>query len=356
MSDNNIMEGIKTKKKQLFWAEILFAALFVVFILVLFFDRQHMLKVIMEAKWGWLPLAALATLISIIFATLAFNIVCHALNFRLSKKRIFAVGLITSAVNNLISTGGAVGYSVRVLLLKNDDVSAKMIISASLLHSYFTLLVSIFFLPISFFILTDAHAFSPEGKMLLTAAAVFLAALFIFVSVVFFHGSWRHRLSRLFLPLLRRFVKSDLEDFIQRQNEVIDESLLIIREKKGSLVLLLVTAFLDWFFCLLTLWICFVALGIKLPFTFLIAGFVISIVAGLLSVIPAGMGVQDGSMAGIYTLLGVPFGEAVFATFLFRLFYYILPFGPGMIFYWFLLKREKKKHLSLEGGDNSKLE
>jgi uncharacterized protein (TIRG00374 family) len=54
--------------------------------------------------------------------------------------------------------------------------------------------------------------------------------------------------------------------------------------------------------------------------------------------LPGGMGVQDGSMAGVYALLGVPFGPALLAAVLFRVIYYLIPFAFGLAVYGRLLR------------------
>ena len=54
--------------------------------------------------------------------------------------------------------------------------------------------------------------------------------------------------------------------------------------------------------------------------------------------VPGGMGVQEASMAGTYHLLGVPLEQAVLVALLFRLVYYMAPFGVSLVFYWYVLR------------------
>jgi uncharacterized protein (TIRG00374 family) len=58
--------------------------------------------------------------------------------------------------------------------------------------------------------------------------------------------------------------------------------------------------------------------------------------------IPGGLGIQDGSMAGIYAMLGTPLEITVLASILFRVVYYLLPFVIGLTMYWYWLRRGKK--------------
>ena len=64
-----------------------------------------------------------------------------------------------------------------------------------------------------------------------------------------------------------------------------------------------------------------------------VTGFAVGVAAGVMSMVPGGLGVQEGSMAGAYHLLGVPLEQGVLVSFLFRLVYYMFPFGVSLLFY-----------------------
>jgi uncharacterized protein (TIRG00374 family) len=87
----------------------------------------------------------------------------------------------------------------------------------------------------------------------------------------------------------------------------------------------------------------FEALGPPVSAGALVTGYVIGIMAGLLSMVPGGFGVQEGSMAGIYSLLGVQFEQAVLAAILFRILYYLLPYFLILPFYNRLRRRAARQ-------------
>ena len=60
--------------------------------------------------------------------------------------------------------------------------------------------------------------------------------------------------------------------------------------------------------------------------------------AGVMSMVPGGLGVQEGTMAGVYHLLGVSLEQAVLVSLLFRLVYYMVPLGVSLVFYWHVLR------------------
>ena len=69
-----------------------------------------------------------------------------------------------------------------------------------------------------------------------------------------------------------------------------------------------------------------------------VTGFAVGVAAGVMSMVPGGLGVQEGSMAGAYHLLGVPLEQGVLVSFLFRLVYYMVPFGVSLLFYRSVLR------------------
>jgi uncharacterized protein (TIRG00374 family) len=112
----------------------------------------------------------------------------------------------------------------------------------------------------------------------------------------------------------------------------------VIRRRPTVLMMLVALAIGDWAGTVTALWFCFNALGNPVGIGTLLTGFSLGITAGFVSFVPGGLGVQEGSMAGIYALLGVPIGTAVLAAILFRIIYYFIPFLASLAFYRRLLR------------------
>jgi len=67
--------------------------------------------------------------------------------------------------------------------------------------------------------------------------------------------------------------------------------------------------FLDWILCLFTLYFAFLAVHYFIHPEVLVVGFAVGLFASILSLIPGGLGVMEGSMAAIYYSLEVPLEE-----------------------------------------------
>jgi uncharacterized protein (TIRG00374 family) len=125
-----------------------------------------------------------------------------------------------------------------------------------------------------------------------------------------------------------------------------------LRQRPSFLALLVGSVVVDWASSVAALWFCFDAMGEPLNLGVLLTGFAIGITAGVLSMIPGGLGVQEGSMAGIYALLGVPFQQAVLAAILFRVVYYLIPYVVSLAFYWHLLRQVGQGHAQANGTES----
>jgi uncharacterized membrane protein YbhN (UPF0104 family) len=95
----------------------------------------------------------------------------------------------------------------------------------------------------------------------------------------------------------------------------------------------------EWGLAATTLGLCFGALGPPVRPAVVLIGLTVGVAAGLLSMLPGGLGTQDGSMTGVYVLLGVPLEQAILAAILFRLVYYAFPFSASLAFYRHLQRR-----------------
>ena len=105
---------------------------------------------------------------------------------------------------------------------------------------------------------------------------------------------------------------------------------------------------IDWAFSAAALWFCFRAFDVTLSVGQLISGFVIGTVAGVASMFPGGLGIQEASMTGIFALLGVSFEKAVVASILYRVVYSIVPYLVSLVFYRWILRQNGKNEITQE--------
>ena len=111
-----------------------------------------------------------------------------------------------------------------------------------------------------------------------------------------------------------------------------------IRERPFAALAPVLLTILDWIAVLAAFWLCLESVGQSVPLRVLIAGFAIGMNVGVVSLIPGGLGVQEGSQAGVLALFGVPFGPALLASVLFRFLYFLVPFLVSLPLYLLVLR------------------
>jgi uncharacterized membrane protein YbhN (UPF0104 family) len=97
----------------------------------------------------------------------------------------------------------------------------------------------------------------------------------------------------------------------------------------------------DWLACALALGACFAAFHTRMHFGILLTGLAIGATAGLISMLPGGLGVQEGTMSGVFVLLGAALEPALLASILFRAVYYLAPFACSLPFYVRILRQRR---------------
>lgn len=141
-------------------------------------------------------------------------------------------------------------------------------------------------------------------------------------------------IGRLVCIIARRNISTSIAKF----DTTFTDGINLLRAKPSKMFVLLTLVTGDWVFCIAALWVCFMALGSKVSIGIVASWFFIGIAAGAASMIPGGLGVQEGSMAGVYALLGVPFERSLLTSVLFRVVYYFIPFLIGLVIYNRVLK------------------
>jgi uncharacterized protein (TIRG00374 family) len=194
-------------------------------------------------------------------------------------------------------------------------------------------------LPLGFLYLYSHAEMSRGVSIAFGVATLVLILLFIAESLLVFRSQYRRSFLNGIGRIAKRLVRKDLRPGLADFDTALTRGIAGMRRRPRSAAVIGFLVLVDWFGSALALGFCFEALGSPLAPGVLFTGFVIGIMAGVLSALPAGIGVQDGSMAGVFALLGVGFEEAVLAALLFRGVFYLTPYLVSLGFYWCLAPR-----------------
>jgi uncharacterized protein (TIRG00374 family) len=306
-------------------------------------DWQEMRNVLVEADWRYLPLVLIFTFFSYAFYSYAYAVVSQMLGIKMGKSELAEVCFISTIINHVLTTGGVVGYSLRYVLMKMYDVSLKEVLSSSILHYYLTSLDMLTFLPLSFiYLLLNAQVPRSIAIALGLMTLLFAFVLIIFTGFILFPSRRRTMISFLG-GVVKRLIRRDIDSWLTQLDESLSRGTEAIRQKPLRLVWIMLLTLFDFACSIIAMGFVFEALGPPVKAGALVTGYVIGIMAGLLSMVPGGLGIQEGSMAGIYAMLGVRVEQAVLTAILFRFLYYLLPYLLILPFYNRILVRAGKQ-------------
>ena len=143
----------------------------------------------------------------------------------------------------------------------------------------------------------------------------------------------------------------DVREPMERFEATVALGIQAMREHPFSMIVVMLLIVIDWAFSLMALWFCFRAFEITLLPGQAISGFVIGTVAGVASLFPGGLGIQEASMAGIFALFGISFEKAVLASILYRAVYSIAPFLVSLGLYRQILRRHRSSAQEVDHED-----
>ena len=306
-------------------------------------DWKNMRSVLAQSDWRFLPLVLLFTFFSYVPYCYAYAMIGQMMGIQMGKRELTEVCFITVIVNHLVSLGGAAGWSLRYLLMKMYGVSLKDTLASSLLHYFLISSMMLAFTPVAFIYLL-LHATVPQGVVILLGimTVLFVLVLLLVIGLLVFPGRRRPFINFL-VWLGRRILRRDFEPWLDQLDEALTRATQAIRRQPLHLVWLLLLALADFICSIVAFGFCLDALGPAASAGALLSGYVLGIMAGVISMVPGGFGIQEGSMAGIYVLLGVRFEQALLASIIFRFVFYLLPYLLILLVYNRLLRQAKQQ-------------
>lgn len=335
------MKHSKSREQRTIIIAVSLLALLGVVTVALDWGQVH--QALAQADWRLVPAALLFSALSYACLAYGFVVISRLFGVKGSQRDLLEIGFVSFALGHLVTTGGVAGYSLRMLLIKKRGMPVKEVVVASLFHSTLNNLFLFALVPIGLVFLLLNRPLASKGEAIsVSLVAGLLFVLVILVVLVVFSGSFRGVVLRPVGKAVRRISHRDVERQLEDFNVTLTRGVDAIREHRLAFALPLALVVGDWASSIAVLGFCFDALGNPVGPGVLLTGFAVGVAVGLLSMIPGGLGAQEGSMAAIYALLGVPFGQAVLAAILFRAIYYFVPFLGSLGFYWRLMREEDK--------------
>jgi len=308
-------------------------------VMLLFTDGRQLLKVIHHLDLLALVFAFCCMGGAYLSLGLSFSSIFKMAHHPVPFGRLFVITFISATFNYIISSGGMSTMAVRSFLLKHEKVPYSVSIPLSFAQNMiFNLVLSCVCLGGVIYLRNHQELIGPDKQIFVLIFMLGLIGVVALMVLFFFNKRFR----RFFLKYLLRVIgwvkqrilrkKSTARDLKVMHDEM-ETSIKYLHKGWAKLLVVLFWVSMDWFSTALTLFFCFRAAGVHLSFGLLLVGFAVEFLTSTANVVPAGLGVTEGSLAGVFKLLGVEFNQALIAALLFRVIFFLIPLAVATVLY-----------------------
>ena len=271
---------------------------------------------------------------------------------KLKLKEMYKISMELNFINGVFPNAGASGFSYLSLRLRPFGINVASSTLAQSMRYILTFLSFLVFLGLGLFILAiDGRA---DDLVMLIGGSVFFLAIFGTIAFVFLISS-RKRIREFTTWLPKAINKTVQIIHYKSDKELIDMAkvervlgevhlgYMDLRRNFGALRQPFIYALGINFFEIATVYVVYLAFGEFVNPGSVILSYAVANFAGLVTILPGGIGIYDGLMYKVATVTGVKADLALGATLVYRVFNLFTLIPVGMVFYYLAVNRGKIK-------------
>ncbi len=302
--------------------------------LIMWLNSGEALHLLSRADWALLVVAVICTTASYLCMSIAYEQINRIFNVAASTKSLLAIGFLSTALGEFMSMGGLSMHSARLVFLKKEGVPYADALAASLFNTYLNAVVLLSLAPFGLMRILREHKLGTSVETSLVTGTLLLSVILVALGFAMFKSSVRQTFIAAFKVWANKCGRLDgLEKFILSFDNTFDRGALQFRRHRKLVAWTITLMVADWLFAAAALWFCMDALAAPIDLGILLTGFCAGMALAFLSMIPGGLGVQEGTMTAIYVGFGVDPEQAVLAVLAFRLVYQTVPFVISLPLY-----------------------
>ncbi|HVO26655.1 MAG TPA: flippase-like domain-containing protein [Candidatus Margulisiibacteriota bacterium] len=306
-----------------------------------------------DARFVLLPF--LCGVASYALMALSYHGIAEAAGAEVPFWEMLKITFVANTVNYVVSTGGLSGFAVRLYFFIRCSIPSGTAVIISLVQTFITNTILLLFVVGGFAYLLGSHELHGYALGTISVLLFFFVLAAAVAMVLLLHRGLRRR--TLFLAaeaahwFLHRFLPRHKPARVRiwRFQRNLNRGIEFVLERKRRMILPTIWIVVDWGVTMLILYTAFITVRYPIPMSFVVVGFAVGIILSLVSFVPGGLGVMEGSMAAIFASLSVPFETAVVAVLIFRVAYYLLPMVISVFFFRGMLLQARAAPAALEG-------
>jgi putative heme transporter len=274
----------------------------------------------------------------------------NRLGSKVSYRSLFRVSLELNFINHVFPSGGVSGFSYFGIRMKEYGVRSSAATMVQLLRFFMGYIGFLVLLTIGIVVL----AFDGKANNFVLVLATFLASLIVFGSMIVayvvgdnnriksastFIGKVLNRIIRVVRPHHPETIKLDK---LRNGMDEMHRSYIAIQENSDVLKKGVWFGFLTGLTEVLTIYVVYIAFGEWINIGAVILAYAVANFAGLISVLPGGVGIYEALMTATLAAAGIPPALSIPVTVMYRVLGISVQIIPGWILYQKALRDSAK--------------
>lgn len=307
-------------KKTVFFLGI---SIIILAVLLYFVGIDQVIDALKFAKLEYIGIAIAMQVFTYYLYTLRWKLLNNVAGMDTSIRKLLPMVLVGLAVNNITPSGRGGGEPVRAYILAREEhypmeeTFATVVADRALDTFPFVVLAVLT-------IVGMALSFNFDLWLLLLMIIAVIVIIIILILIVYMSINPRFgaKVDGWIIGLVRRFYKKNSEEFEEKIHGVINGfqgTMKMVISNKNVLYYALPLSFVIWIFEILRVYIVFLAFGANVNPAVIGEVFILASLAGMIPLLPGGLGAVDGIMILFYSAAGITASISAAATVIERL-------------------------------------
>ena len=307
-------------KKSIFFLGI---SIIILIVMLWFVGIDQVINALKIAKLEFIVLAIATQVFTYYLYTLRWKILNGVANMDVGIKKLLPMVLVSLAVNNITPSGRGGGEPVRAYILSREEnypmeeTFATVVADRALDTFPFVVLAVLTIIGMTLYF--DFDLWLLILMVLAVIAIVVILFLLIFMSI---NPNFGKRVDGWIIGLVRRFYKKNSEELEDKIHDVINgfqDTMKMVISNKRVLYYALPLSFIIWIFEVFRVYFVFLAFGANVSPIVIGEVFILASLAGMIPLLPGGLGAVDGIMIIFYSAAGISASISAAATVIERL-------------------------------------
>ena len=319
-------------KKSIFFLGI---SILILIVMLWFVGIDQVIDSLKMAKLEYIALAIAMQVFTYYLYTLRWKILNNLVDINTGIKKLLPMVLVGLAVNNITPSGRGGGEPVRAYILSREEnypmeETFAIVVSDRALDTFpFIVLAILTIIGMTFYFDFDLWLLA-----LMVVAVIAIVLILILIIYMCINPSFGSRVEGWIIGLVRRFYKKnseELENSIHNSIVGFQGTMKMVISDRKVLYYALPLSFVIWIMEIVRVYFVFLAFGAAVSPVVIGEVFILACLAGMIPLLPGGLGAVDGIMILFYSAAGITPSISAAATVIERLISFWMTTIIGMV-------------------------